>query len=195
MAVLNPLRTRRFAEEELERTKTDSVNALGIARFAAQKSPTPTPIADEVTAELRELVRLRTRYVDEHSDRMRQLHRAPSGRGPGLSRVHTSHTHRYGNGYRDLDPLSHSKIVRERVLAQARASRLRRAPPGGRGTRTCVNRDGQDFSGKSSLRGLPATSQTHLFGHGTLEKSCKGTRPTHRAQASRARSWKTPYYH
>jgi transposase len=29
-----------------------------------------------VTAELRELVRLRTRYVDEHSDRMRQLHRA-----------------------------------------------------------------------------------------------------------------------
>ncbi len=29
-----------------------------------------------MTAELRELVRLRTRYVDEHSDRMRQLHRA-----------------------------------------------------------------------------------------------------------------------
>ncbi len=76
VALLNPLRTRRFAEEELERTKTDSVDALGIARFAAQKGPTPTPIAEEVTAELRELVRLRTRYVDEHSDRMRQLHRA-----------------------------------------------------------------------------------------------------------------------
>jgi len=76
VALLNPLRTRRFAEEELERTKTDSVDALGIARFAAQKRPAPTPIADEVTAELRELVRLRTRYVDELSDRMRQLHRA-----------------------------------------------------------------------------------------------------------------------
>jgi len=76
VALLNPLRTRRFAEEELERTKTDSVDALGIARFAAQKRPVPTPVADEVTAELRELVRLRTRYVDEHSDRMRQLHRA-----------------------------------------------------------------------------------------------------------------------
>jgi len=36
----------------------------------------PTPVVDEVTAELRELVRLRTRYVDEHSDRMRQVHRA-----------------------------------------------------------------------------------------------------------------------
>src|SRR3984957_18952040 len=76
VALLNPLRTRRFAEGELERTKTDSVDALGIARFAAQKRPAPTPIADEVTAELRELVRMRTRYVDEHSDRMRQLHRA-----------------------------------------------------------------------------------------------------------------------
>jgi transposase len=76
VALLNPLRTRRFAEEELERTKTDSVDALGIARFAAQKRPEPTPVADEVTAELRELVRLRTRYVDEHSDRMRQLHSA-----------------------------------------------------------------------------------------------------------------------
>jgi transposase len=76
VSLLNPLRTRRFAEEELERTKTDSVDALGIARFAAQKRPMPTPVTDEVTAELRELVRLRTRYVDEHSDRMRQLHRA-----------------------------------------------------------------------------------------------------------------------
>jgi transposase len=76
VALLNPLRTRRFAEEEVERTKTDSVDALGIARFAAQKQPAPTPITDEVTAELRELVRLRTRYVDEYSDRMRQLHPA-----------------------------------------------------------------------------------------------------------------------
>ena len=29
VAVLNPLRTRRFAEEELERTKTDAIDALG----------------------------------------------------------------------------------------------------------------------------------------------------------------------
>jgi hypothetical protein len=31
VAVLNPLRTRRFAEEELQRTKTDAIDALGIA--------------------------------------------------------------------------------------------------------------------------------------------------------------------
>ena len=69
VAVLNPLRTRRFAEEELQRTKTDAIDALGIARFAAQKRPAPTPVAEEVTAEQREVVRQRTRYVDEHSDR------------------------------------------------------------------------------------------------------------------------------
>ena len=45
-------------------------------RFAAQKRSAPTPMSDQVTGELRELVRLRTRYVDELSDRMRQLHRA-----------------------------------------------------------------------------------------------------------------------
>src|SRR5438132_5698439 len=34
VAVLNPVRTRRFGEEELQRTKTDAIDALGIARFA-----------------------------------------------------------------------------------------------------------------------------------------------------------------
>jgi transposase len=39
VAVLNPLRTRRFAEEELQRTKTDAIDALGIARFRAVRWP------------------------------------------------------------------------------------------------------------------------------------------------------------
>ncbi len=39
VALINPLRTRRFAEEELVRAKTDSIDAIGIARFAAQKAP------------------------------------------------------------------------------------------------------------------------------------------------------------
>ena len=44
--MLNPLRTRRFAEEELQRTKTDAIDALGIARFAAQKRPPPARLPD-----------------------------------------------------------------------------------------------------------------------------------------------------
>ena len=39
VALVNPLRTNRFAEEELARTKTDAIDVLGIARFAAQKRP------------------------------------------------------------------------------------------------------------------------------------------------------------
>jgi transposase len=75
VALINPLRTRRFADEDLARTKTDSIDALGIARFAAQKHPPPTRLPDPVTDELRELVRLRERLMHDFGDRLRQLHR------------------------------------------------------------------------------------------------------------------------
>ena len=76
VALLNPVRTRRFAEEELARTKTDAVDALGIARFAAQKRPRASPLAEQELDELREVVRLRERLVQDFGDRVRQLHRA-----------------------------------------------------------------------------------------------------------------------
>jgi transposase len=75
LALLNPLRTRRFAGEDLERTKTDAIDALGIARFAAQKRPAATRLPESATEELRELVRLRDRLVQDFGDRVRQLHR------------------------------------------------------------------------------------------------------------------------
>jgi transposase len=75
VALLNPVRTHRFAAEDLERTKTDAIDALGIARFALQKRPLPTRLPDSVTEELRELVRLRDRLVQDFGDRVRQLHR------------------------------------------------------------------------------------------------------------------------
>ena len=76
VALINPLRTRRFAEEELERTKTDKVDALGIARFAAQKHPTPTELPEPAIDELRQLVRLREATVQHLGDRVRNLHQA-----------------------------------------------------------------------------------------------------------------------
>lgn len=75
LALLNPLRTARFASEDLARTKTDAIDALGIARFAAQKRPVATRLPDSATEELRELVRLRDRLVQDFGDRLRQLHR------------------------------------------------------------------------------------------------------------------------
>jgi transposase len=76
VAVLNPLRTRRFAEQELQRTKTDAIDALGIARFAAQKRPPAAQLPDSATEELRELARLRERLAEDFASRLRQLHRA-----------------------------------------------------------------------------------------------------------------------
>ena len=90
VAVLNPLRTRRFAEEELQRTKTDAIDALGIARFAAQKRPSAAQLPDVATEELRELARLRARLQEDFASRLRQLHRAVDLGFPEFTRhVHT----------------------------------------------------------------------------------------------------------
>jgi transposase len=75
IALLNPLRTRRFSEVDLERTKNDAIDAVGIARFGAQKRPAATRLPDSATQELRELVRLRDRLVQEFQERKNQLHR------------------------------------------------------------------------------------------------------------------------
>jgi hypothetical protein len=55
VALINPLRSRRFAEEDLQRTKTDAIDALGPARFGAQKRPPVSRVPAAATEELREL--------------------------------------------------------------------------------------------------------------------------------------------
>ncbi len=75
VALVNPLRTHRFAGEELARTKTDRVDCLQIARFGAQKRPAATRVPEAAIDELRELVRLRTRLTQDMVDRVNQLHR------------------------------------------------------------------------------------------------------------------------
>jgi transposase len=76
VVVINPLRTRRFAEADLIRAKTDAVDALAIARFLSEKRPKPSTLPAETTAELRELIRLHERLTQDLGDRTRQLHRA-----------------------------------------------------------------------------------------------------------------------
>jgi transposase len=75
ICVINPLRTRRFADEDLARGKTDSIDALIIARFLQQKRPEPKRLPDKLETEIKELVALRDRLVQDLGDRVRQLHR------------------------------------------------------------------------------------------------------------------------
>lgn len=86
VALINPLRTARFAEEELRRTKTDAIDALGIARFALEKRPAPATLREELLGELRELVTLRLRAVADLGDRVRALHRLVDLAFPELTR-------------------------------------------------------------------------------------------------------------
>ncbi len=44
VVLLNPLKTRRFQDSALERTKTDAIDAVGIARFAFEKRPETTQL-------------------------------------------------------------------------------------------------------------------------------------------------------
>jgi transposase len=75
VAVVNPLRTHRYAQEDLRRAKTDLTDAVGLARFAAQKHPPPTPPPDPELDNLRELVHLQDRLGQDLGDRVRQIHR------------------------------------------------------------------------------------------------------------------------
>lgn len=75
VALLNPFVARRFQDASLERTKTDAIDAQGLARLAFEKRPEPTHLHDEVAETLRELVRHRDRLRQDFDDRVRQLHR------------------------------------------------------------------------------------------------------------------------
>lgn len=75
VALLNPLVARRFQQASLERTKTDAIDAFGLARLAFEKRPAPTHLHDEVAEALRELVRHRDRLRQDFDDRVRHLHR------------------------------------------------------------------------------------------------------------------------
>jgi len=75
VVLLNPLKTRRFQDSALERTKTDAIDATGVARFAFEKRPEATQLHDAAAEALRELVRHRDRIRQDFDDRVRQLHR------------------------------------------------------------------------------------------------------------------------
>lgn len=86
VAVVNPLAVRRFAESLLTRAKTDAADALLIAHFGQTMRPRLAAIHDEQLEELRELMRLRDRWVQDLGDRVRQLHRLVDLGFPELTR-------------------------------------------------------------------------------------------------------------
>lgn len=76
VVLINPLRTRRYAEEDLAKAKTDKIDAQLIARFAAEKRVEGQKMRGELSDALREVISLRDRLQQDLDDRTRQLHRA-----------------------------------------------------------------------------------------------------------------------
>ncbi len=147
VALLNPLRTRRFAGEDLERTKTDAIDALGIARFAAQKRPVVTRLPDSATRELRELVRFRDRLMQDFGDRVRQLHRLVDLGFPEFTRY-----------VRSLDSELASAILHEYPTAKAFLGL-----PWKRLAKLCY--DGRHKVGEEIAKGLVEAAKTSVGRH------------------------------
>ena len=147
VALLNPLRTRRFAGEDLERTKTDAIDALGIARFAAQKRPAATRLPDSATQELRELVRFRDRLMQDFGDRVRQLHRLVDLGFPEFTRY-----------VRSLDSELAAAILHEYPTAEAFLGL-----PWKRLAKLCY--DGRHKVGEEIAKGLVEAAKTSVGQH------------------------------
>jgi transposase len=111
VALLNPLRSRRFQEQDLPRTRTDAIDAQGLARFAREKRPAPTRLGAAATEELKELVRHRDRLKQDFDDRVRQLHRLVDLGFPEFTRY-----------VRALDSQLASAILADHPTAQALAA-------------------------------------------------------------------------
>jgi transposase len=121
VALINPLRTQRFAGEELQRTKTDAIDALTLARFGAQKRPAATRLPDRATEALRELIRFRDRLKQDFDDRVRQLHRLVDLGFPEFTRyVHGLESELATAILRDYPTAAAFQGVSPRRLAQLR---------------------------------------------------------------------------
>lgn len=108
VALLNPLQVRRFQDAALERTKTDMIDAQGLARLAFEKRPAPARLHDEATESLRELVRHRDRLRQDFDDRVRQLHRLVDLGFPEFTRY-----------VRSLDSMLATSLLAEYPTAEA----------------------------------------------------------------------------
>lgn len=73
LSVLHPVQTKKFAQAELRRAKTDPVNALDIARFVVQKRPRPWFERAPVWDAIKDLDRQIATFTKQHSMTLNKL--------------------------------------------------------------------------------------------------------------------------
>jgi len=86
VAVVNPRQVRDFARSTGQLAKTDRLDALLLARFAAVVQPAPRPVPDEATHELTALVDRRRQLLDMLTAERNRLAIARRTVKPGVQR-------------------------------------------------------------------------------------------------------------
>jgi transposase len=86
VAVVNPRQVRDFARSTGQLAKTDRLDALLLARFAAVVQPAPRPVPDEATHELMALVDRRRQLLDMLTAERNRLAIARRTVKPGVQR-------------------------------------------------------------------------------------------------------------
>ncbi len=76
VAVINPFRSRQFADSLGRLAKTDMIDARSLALFAERMNPDITPPPDAQSRQLRDLQSARRQVVSENSDLKRRLQAA-----------------------------------------------------------------------------------------------------------------------
>lgn len=100
--VLNPMTARRFAQSHRYLAKTDRIDAIMLARFGAERCPTPRPIPSETMRNLVALLALRTDLVDIRVATKNRLHQARAVVRPHLERQLTTLTEEIASVEADL---------------------------------------------------------------------------------------------
>jgi transposase len=73
---INPVRARKFNESMGKKAKTDKIDALMLAEFASKLDIYESPAVDEAREELTELVKQRSRFVQQRDDEKRRRQQA-----------------------------------------------------------------------------------------------------------------------
>lgn len=109
--ILNPLTARRFAQSHQRLAKTDRIDALMLARFGAERHPTPQPISTETMRNLVALLALRTDLVTMRVSTKNRLHQAVDVVRPHLEQQLAALTERITSVEDDLARLVVSDLA------------------------------------------------------------------------------------
>jgi hypothetical protein len=168
IALINPVRTLRFAEEELRRTETDHVDALAIARFAAHKRLKPTKLSGTIRTKAAGAGAFAQRY-DPAS--RRPYPPSTQGNRSNLFRVHAERT-RARHGTRDdhSGSISNCVFIPEGQDRTTRRSVLRRTASRWRSASARVDKSRQGICRQRSNRHLRDASPLRRL----QDRTCRG---------------------